>query len=277
MIENRSENTSESATIRLVVSDVDGTLVDGKKQLTPGVKAAVARLRAAGVAFTVISARPRSGILPIADALELDGPIGAFNGGTVFTRDGHVTCQHRVDRAVVEGVFAVAEGAAVDIWVFADDQWYASTDQGAHVTSERVSSNQAPVVVDDFTPLFDRVDKITFVSDDAALLVSLADKAKAFADLATIAQSQTYYLDVTATAANKGDGVAALAQAMGVPLPKVAVFGDQFNDVPMFARAAVSYAMVQGPEAVRARATHVVAANTADGVAEAIDHLLADR
>lgn len=263
--------------IKLVVSDVDGTLVDGKKQLTPGVKAAVARLREAGVQFTIVSARPRSGMMPIADALAIDAPMGAFNGGTVFTRDGTVTSQHFVDRAVVEGVFAVAHGAAVDTWVFADDQWYASTDQGAHVTSERVSSNQAPVVRSDFTDLFDRVDKITFVSDNAALLVSLADKAKAFADTATIVQSQTYYLDVTALAANKGDGVVALSATLGVPLGATAVFGDQANDLPMFARASVSYAMGQGPEAVRAKATHVVAGNDKDGVAEAIGAILAGR
>ena len=262
-------------TVKLVVSDVDGTLVNGKKQVTPGVAAAVTRLRDAGVEFTIISARPRSGMLPIADALGIDAPMGAFNGGIVFTRDGTVTCHHMIDRAVVEGVFAIAEGAAVDTWLFADDVWYASTDQGAHVASERLASNQAPVLRDDFSDLYVRADKVTFVSDDAALLRGLADEAKGFADRATILQSQSYYLDVTALAANKGDGIAALAEAMTIPLSETAAFGDQANDVPMFARAGVSYAMGQGPEAVRAKATHVVASNDADGVAEAIDAVLA--
>ena len=264
-------------TIDLVVSDVDGTLVDKQKQLTPGVIAAVARLRAAGLGFTIISARPRSGILPLADTLAIDAPMGAFNGGIVFTRDGTILCHHVIDRAVVEGVFALTEGAAVDTWVFADDRWYASSDHGAHVGSEMRASNQPPIVRQDFSDLYDRTDKITFVSDDPDLLAGLADRAKAFADRATIVQSQTYYLDVTALAANKGDGIAALAEAIGVPLDGTAALGDQFNDVPMFARAAVSYAMGQGPEAVRAKATHVVASNEADGVAEAIDAILAAR
>ena len=55
------------------------------------------------------------------------------------------------------------------------------------------------------------------------------------------------------------------------------MLGDQANDLPMFARASVSYAMGQGPEAVRAKATHVVASNDQDGVAEAIDAILAGR
>lgn len=260
--------------IRLVVSDVDGTLVDGKKQLTPGVKAAVRQLGAAGVDFTIISARPRSGMIWIADALGIDAPMGAFNGGILFTRDGTVHAHHVIDRAVVEGVFALAEGAAVDRWVFADDRWYASTDRGAHVASERLASSQAPVLRQDFTDLYDRADKITFVSDDAGLLKGLAEKAKGFVDRATIVQSQTYYLDITALAANKGEGIVALTGALGVPLAETAAFGDQANDVPMFARAGVSYAMGQGPEAVRAKATHVVASNDEDGVAEAIAGIL---
>jgi Cof subfamily protein (haloacid dehalogenase superfamily) len=265
---------TDASTIRLVVSDVDGTLVDGKKQLTPAVKAAVARLTQAGVAFTIVSARPRSGMLPIADALGIDAPMGAFNGGIVFTRDGQMQSHHVIDRTVAEGMFAIAKGAAVDTWVFADDIWYASTDQGEHVANERLASNQAPIVTQDFTPYFDRADKITFVSDDGDLLKSLAEKANQFAKQATIVQSQTYYLDVTAQAANKGDGVIALSHALGVPLSETAVFGDQANDLPMFAQAHVSYAMGQGPAAVRAKATHVVASNDQDGVAEAIGLVL---
>ncbi len=264
-------------TIGLVVSDVDGTLVDKQKQLTPGVIAAVDRLRAAGLGFTIISARPRSGMMPLADALAIDAPMGAFNGGIVFMRDGTMLCHYVIDRVVVEGVFALTAGAAVDTWVFADDRWYATNDHGAHVASERIASNQSPIVRDDFSDLYNRADKITFVSDDPEFLAGLAEQAKVFADRATIMQSQTYYLDVTALAGNKGDGIAALADAIGVPLGETVAIGDQFNDVPMFARAGVSYAMGQGPDAVRARATHVVASNEADGVAEAIDAILAGR
>jgi Cof subfamily protein (haloacid dehalogenase superfamily) len=256
--------------IKLVVSDVDGTLVDKRKQLAPSTLEAVGRLTAAGVAFTIISARPRSGMMPIAETLAIDAPMGAFNGGTVFRRDGSILCQHRVDRDVVEQVMALAQGVAVDVWLFADDLWYASTDQGAHVGSERLASNQAPVITTDFTPLYDRADKITFVSDDAALLIDLAQRAAPLSSRATIMQSQAYYLDITAPAANKGDGITALADAMGVPLSAIAAIGDQANDVPMFARAGLSIAMGQGPAAVREQADLVTGGNDADGVAQAI-------
>ncbi|MDF0487023.1 Cof-type HAD-IIB family hydrolase [Sphingomonas sp. H39-1-10] len=261
--------------IRLFISDLDGTLVDRKKELTAGTIASVARLKAAGIGFTVISARPRSGVRPIVDALELDVPIGAFNGGTLFKRDGTVLAEHRIAPHVAAGVFELAQGLDVAPWLFADDRWYALAEQGMHFDSERVSANQSPVVVSDFSPYYDRADKITFVSDDPPLLAGLLDRARAaYGEAATIAQSQTYYLDVTATAANKGDGVAALAESFGVPLSQTAVIGDQFNDLPMFARAGLSIAMGQAPEGVKALAQHVTGANDADGVAQAIDEII---
>jgi Cof subfamily protein (haloacid dehalogenase superfamily) len=265
---------TDGASVKLVVSDVDGTLVDKEKQLTAGTIAAVKRLQAAGIGFTIISARPRSGMMPIADALELDVPMGAFNGGTVFRRDGTVECQHRIPRDVVEGVFALADGLAVDSWVFADDQWYATSLEGVHVEHERIASNQEPVLRQDFTDLYDCADKFTFVSDEPRVLTSLAGRARLFAQQATIGQSQTYYLDVTALAANKGDGIALLAEAMDTPLADTCAIGDQSNDLPMFARAGLSIAMGQGPAEVRAKATRVTAGNDEDGVAKAIDEVI---
>ena len=112
------------------------------------------------------------------------------------------------------------------------------------------------------------------VTDDAKILADLHTSAKPFGDKATIMQSQTYYLDVTALAANKGYGITLLAKAMDTPLAVTCAIGDQANDVPMFARAGLSIAMGQGPAEVRAKADEVTASNDADGVAQAISRII---
>jgi len=260
------------AAIGLVISDVDGTLVRKDKSLSPQVIAAVQRLRAAGIPFTLISARPVSGVLPLIGPLGIDIPVAAINGGIIFRPDGSAIAEHRIDPEVVRGMFDLAAEIAVDRWVFADGQWFASSLAGVHVEHERVASNQAPVLRDDFGDLYDRADKVTFVSDDAPVLKDLAARGIAlFGQRATIGQSQTYYLDITDTRANKGDGVAELATMLGVDLAQVAVFGDMDNDLAMFARAGTSVAMGQAPENVRAAADFVSSSNEQDGVAHAID------
>ncbi|MBW6524558.1 Cof-type HAD-IIB family hydrolase [Sphingomonas sp. RHCKR47] len=261
--------------IRLMVSDVDGTLVDKDKKLTDATIAAVKRLRDAGVAFTVISARPMSGIQPLLEPLGLDEDVGAFNGGIVFRRDGTIVSHHTIDANVARGVIDMAAGEGVDTWVFADDQWFATDGDGPHTASERVSSNQEPAIRDDFADLLDHADKITFVSDDADRLHALYERAHAqYGEQATIAQSQTYYLDVTALAANKGDGVVALARSNGVDLADTAVIGDQHNDLPMLRRAGLPIAMGNAPDDVKAAARKVTRANDEDGVAHAIETII---
>lgn len=262
----------------LVVCDVDGTLVDKNKELTDATVAAVGRLTDAGVGFTIVSARPMSGMRWIADRLHLDVPMGAFNGGLVFRRDGTVLSHATVPEAVARGVIAIGQEAGVDIWVFADDRWHATSGEGKHAESERKSANQEPTICADFDHLLDHADKITFVSDDEPLLRRLTEQVKVkFGGEATIVQSQTYYLDVTALAANKGDGITALAEAIGAPLDRTIAIGDQANDLAMFERAGRAIAMGNATEAVKAEAADVTTSNDQDGVAHAIDHFILGR
>jgi Cof subfamily protein (haloacid dehalogenase superfamily) len=260
---------------RLVVCDLDGTLVDSDKQLRPATVAAVGRLRAAGIGFAVISARPRSGVMPIVEALGLDGEQAAFNGGTIFRGDGTIVRRETVEAAVVRGMFELARGVAVEPWVFANDRWHAAEGRGLHADRERKSSNQEPIVTSDFTPLYGDVDKLTFVSDDEPLLRGLREQALArFGGRATIVQSQTYYLDVTPLAGNKGDGIRTLAQSRGIALADTVALGDQANDLPMLDQAGFGIAMGNAPDKVKARADAVTLSNDADGVAHAIDTMI---
>jgi Cof subfamily protein (haloacid dehalogenase superfamily) len=261
--------------IRLLVSDIDGTLVRTDKSLAPATVAAARKLVAAGVPMSLISARPPSGIRWIAEELGLPGPFGAFNGGTLFTRDGTVVERHGLDPDVARGVIEQVGKAGITCWVFADGSWYSNSADDPYNAREVKAANVQPVITQDFTALLGRVDKIVGVSPDDHCLTALAEAAREFAGVrATIARSQTYYLDVTAPQANKGDGVSRIAVAFGVPLEEVAVLGDQANDLPMFARAGLSIAMGQATDEVKAHADHVTASSDDDGVAQAIEALL---
>lgn len=264
--------------IRLLVSDIDGTLVRHDKSLSEGAIAAVGRARTAGITVSLISARPPSGMLWIAERLQLTGVLGAFNGGTIVHPDGTIVAAERLEPACAARALALLEHPAVSPWLFADGQWFAKTIDAVHVPSERRAANVEPVITRDFAGLLARVDKIVGVSDDHALVERLdASVSAALGTAATVGRSQPYYLDITARAANKGDGLSALAMAAGVPLEEVAVIGDQRNDLPMFARAGLSIAMGQGPPEVRAAADRVTRSNDEDGVAHAIDEIVLAR
>ncbi|MDB5726066.1 MAG: Cof-like hydrolase family protein [Novosphingobium sp.] len=261
--------------LRLFVSDIDGTLVRDDKTLSDAVVVACQRLMAAGVPVSLISARPPSGMLWIAEKLGLSVPIGAFNGGTIVSPDGTILSAARISPDVAKRTLEIIDRPGVVRWLFNDGRWYADRPNALRDDRERKAANQEPTFGADFAGLLGAVDKIVAVSEDPALLTELEGLVAAMAGKdATVSKSQPYFLDVTAPAANKGDGVAALAAAMGVPLEHVAVIGDQYNDVPMFRRAGLSIAMGQGPEDVRKAATYVTASNDDDGVAQAIAEIL---
>lgn len=261
--------------IKLIVSDIDGTLVRKDKSLSDGNIAAIHRAVEAGIKVTLISARPPSGMMWIAEKLGLPGPFGAFNGGTLFLADGAVTERHRIAEDVAKAVLDKLKQEPVTPWLFADGEWLTPTTDPVHTPREVASAGVDPVVTSEVGDRVSRADKIVAVSDDEALLDRIeAEVRDMIGDRATIARSQTYYLDITAPLANKGDGIAALAKVYGVDLEECVALGDQFNDVPMFERAGFSVAMGQGPEKVRTAAKEVAKSNDEDGVADAIDRFV---
>ena len=260
---------------KLLISDVDGTLVRDDKSLSARTEQAIKRLRNAGIAVSLISARPPSGMYWIAERLGIEGPMGAFNGGTLFMADGAITHAERLDKGVTDQILGMLEAAHVEPWVFAEGKWMARRGETLHASHERKSANVEPTLCDDFADLTMPTDKIVGVSDDHALLARLEREAcDRFGRDATIKRSQPYYLDFTATKANKGEGVTEIARAFGVHLEDVLVIGDGHNDVAMFERAGNSVAMGNADPEVRAKAKHTTVSNEEDGVAVVIENLL---
>jgi Cof subfamily protein (haloacid dehalogenase superfamily) len=263
---------------RLLVTDIDGTLVRDDKSLPEVNRDAILELAAAGIATTLISSRPPSGMLALAAALRLTGPFAAFNGGTLFDSNGTIRFAHRLEAADAAAVLRLIDRPGVTPWVYADGGWFAGNLDNPHVARERLAAAIEPVIRADFAGLDGRIDKIVGVSDDHDLLRRLEEQVRSMIGArATIARSQLYYLDVTHRLANKGDGIAALAQAFGVELDQVAALGDMANDLPMFARAGLSVAMGQAPACVRTAATATVSSNNEGGVAEAIARFVRPR
>lgn len=260
-----------SLPIRLLVCDIDGTLVRHDKSLPEENIAAIRGLTARGMAVSLISARPAAGMLPIARQLGLTGPFGAFNGGTIFDASGKEEAAFQVPADLAGALLQLYADAGLTRWLFATDQWLTSDPANPHTPREIMSSGLQPQAVSDFTPWLGDADKIVAVCDDAAAMDAVEARAQSLvAGRATVIRSQDYYLDATAPEADKGQGVTRLAARYGVPLAQVAVIGDQANDVAMFRVAGLAIAMGQSKPAVQAAAHAITTSNELAGVAKAI-------
>ncbi|HXX69144.1 MAG TPA: Cof-type HAD-IIB family hydrolase [Polyangiaceae bacterium] len=259
--------------IRLLIADVDGTLVAPDKTLTARACTAVARLREAGVHFAITSGRPPRGMAMLTEPLTLDQPIAAFNGAMFVQPDLETLLeQHTLPVAVASEVLDHLRLAGCDVWVYRGAGWFVRNVDAPHVAREQSTVQFAPTVVDDLRRVLDGAVKIVGVSDDQPLVARCEDELRRrVGGHVTAARSQPYYLDVTHPDANKGSVVRFLARRLGIAREQIATIGDMPNDVLMFGVGGVSIAMGNASPQVQRTARYVTTSNGDEGFANAVD------
>ena len=136
-----------SRDVRLVVADVDGTLVTPDKVVTPRARAAVQALADAGIAFTITSGRPPRGMRMLIEELRLRGPIAAFNGGLLVRTDLSVIRKHVMPSAIVPSVIEMLSKGGLEVWIYTDTEWRVTRRHGLHVDREEWTVKFSPKVV----------------------------------------------------------------------------------------------------------------------------------
>ncbi len=269
-----SLNPSPSRTspaIRLLLADVDGTLVTPDKALTDAAIAAVRELDEAGVLFALTSGRPPRGMSMLIEPLDIRTPIAAFNGGLLVDREMTVIEQRTIPAELVAPTIELLEGHDLDVWLYRGADWFVRDLKGPHVDREAATVQFAPTVRADYDGLVDGIAKIVGVGDDHdAVARAATDAQERFGDHVSAARSQPYYVDVTHPQANKGGVVEYLSRRYDIPGEQIATIGDMPNDVLMFARSGLSIAMGNSDREVQRAARRVTGSNDRDGFAEAV-------
>ena len=268
-----------AAPIKLVLADVDGTLVTQEKILTERAVAAVRRLREAGILFAVTSGRPPRGMAMLVEPLDLQTPMAAFNGGLIVDRDMAVIDQKVVASDLVTPIIKLLGSFGLSVWVYQRADWFALDPHGPHVDREAWTVKFAPTITASFDQLTDDVAKIVGVSDDHdAVARASAAAHDRFGDHVSASRSQPYYVDVTHPDANKGAVATWLSARYGIPAQQIATLGDMPNDVLMFAHSGLSIAMGNASTEVQRAARRVTTSNEDEGFANAVDRfILRDR
>jgi Cof subfamily protein (haloacid dehalogenase superfamily) len=261
--------------IRLLLSDVDGTLVRMDKTLTQRSVDAVHALHDAGIHFAVTSGRPPRGMSMLVEPLALRTPLAAFNGGLVVEPEMEVVEQRVIPDEVVAPTIDLIESSGLSVWVYQGADWLVRDLDGPHVAHESMTVQFEPTLVESYDGVSSGVAKIVGVSDDHDAGAAAATAAHAeFGDHVSASRSQPSYHDVTHPQANKGGVVTFLSEKYGLPTDEIATIGDMPNDVLMFARSGLSIAMGNADREVQRAARRVTTANDDDGFADAVHRFI---
>ncbi len=263
------------APIRLLLSDVDGTLITTDKVLTLETVRAVEQLYEHDVMFSITSARPPRGFSMFLDPLKLSAPLGAFNGGLMVHPDMSTISELPVDSSLVAPIIEALASSNLSIWVYQNTDWFVLDLDGPHVAHESDVVQFRPTLISNFDDIHDDVVKIVGVSDDGAAIAEGVEAVSGFDVSATL--SQTYYLDVTNPKANKGSVVDFLAKYLSIDVASIATIGDAGNDVAMFQHSGLSIAMGNAPDAIKSKALHATKSHDDNGLAYAVENLVLPR
>lgn len=258
--------------IRLLLADVDGTLVTREKVLTEAAMQASRDLAAAGIALALTSARPPRGMRMLIRPLALQGVLIGFNGGLYVRPDLSVIRRHAIGVETARATVHLLRDQGLDVWLYTEKDWLVRNPHGPHVAREAwILQFDAKVVRDFSDDDLGQALKIVGVSDDLHLVARCETAVRhRLGDRVSAARSEPHFLDVTHPQANKGAVVLALARRLNIAPEQVAAIGDMPTDVMMFSKSGLSIAMGNASEAVKAKADVVTDTNENDGFAHAV-------
>lgn len=259
--------------------DLDGTLVNSKKELSQGNKKAIWRAIDSGLAVILATGRPTLGVMPLAKELELDkrgGFILNYNGGRIAEcRSGKIIVEHVLPPECIQAIGECAKKAGVYACTYTKNQIVAESDTDEYVLKEAFCNGTTVKKVDDFVKFVDySVNKCLVVGEHEKLLPVQAQLKKTFPDKLEAFFSESYFLEVVPPNVSKSEGLKQIAKALNINLEEMAACGDGLNDIPMLETAGLGIAMANAYDEVKAVADMLAPSNDDDGVAWVIENVI---
>lgn len=266
---------------RLIASDMDGTLLNDKLEITDRTAAAVRRAVDQGAMFVVASGRPFAGVQRYMDSLGIGGSVITYNGAKVVRYTPNAPEESRVVAFNVvnmssEDVIAIlrlAEQLDTTVCLWSDEELYVNR-MNELVTKYCEHSGSIPCLlppIEETASL--KVSKILWYDDPERIEGWL--QTDMFDGLTQTAymRSNPEFLEFMSNKADKGTAVAVIAGYYGIRTSEILAFGDGENDITMLDYAGCGVAMANAAGEVKKHADAITVSNTEDGVAVFLENL----
>ncbi|MFI7387783.1 Cof-type HAD-IIB family hydrolase [Streptomyces sp. NPDC049813] len=263
--------------IRLVVSDMDGTLLDADGRVPDTFWPLLAELNRRGIVFCPASGRQYATLADQFAAVDDGGMVYIAENGTYVVRGGAELSSDPLDPAVAAWLVKTVrrlgeEGVDAGAVVCGKRSAYVERSDEAFMAEVRTYYHRHRIV-EDATAVDDEVLKVALF-DFGRAEETTAPALASLVDSHQVVVSSEHWVDVMAPTADKGRAVRGLQRALGITAAQTMVFGDYLNDLQMLDAADWSYAMAGAHPEVRRRARHLAPANTEDGVVRTIRAVL---
>ncbi|MDR1780632.1 MAG: Cof-type HAD-IIB family hydrolase [Tannerella sp.] len=263
---------------KLLVLDIDGTLINSRKQISARTKTALLKAQQLGVRLVLASGRPTYGVMPIARELEMDrygGFILSYNGCQIINvQTNELLFEKRINPKMFPFLEQLAVRNKLPIFTYHLNKIITNNPRNKRVLSEAKLNGMEITGVKNFAEAIDFSPcKCMFVGEDAEALDSLREYLKKhLAGTMDIFPSEEYFLEIVPTFIDKANTLSILADKLKIGKDEILAIGDGVCDVTMLQWAGCGIAMGNAKISVKQCADFVTESNDADGVAIVVEN-----
>jgi Cof subfamily protein (haloacid dehalogenase superfamily) len=265
--------------IRLVVLDLDGTLIEDGSGIGDRTNAAVRAALARGVEVAIATGRMPSSAMVYAGSLGLTAPLIGYQGALIRKmppagrRLGRILVHTPLSAAVAREVIGWSRLHGLDPHLNHLERFIIRADDPMLDDYSRFIGARA-VLVTDYDSIDHPVTKVLAPGDEASVAAAFAAARVAFAGRAMVTISHPRFLEFAAPGVSKGRAVRWLARRLGVSLEQTMAIGDERNDIEMIAAVGHGVAMPSAPAEVRSVARYLAPPLAEEGAAQMIEALV---
>lgn len=274
-MEEQPSTVRSVAAIKLIATDLDGTLLRQDKLISSRTLQALERAKALGAVLVLVTGRPIRTFLPIARQLGVSGLAICSNGAIIYDLDQEAIIQHAPIAPAAAARLIVALRQAVPGIYFALELGLRYGREPGYVLLQLTPQQDDALIGDALELCTEPVTKLIARHPDfgADALIEAVHKVANGEVLAT--HSGFAFVEVSAAGVHKGWALETLCARLGVRKEEVIAFGDMPNDLPMLTWAGHGVAVANAHPEVLQQADEITLSNTEDGVAVVLERVIA--
>lgn len=265
--------------IKLIVLDIDGTLVNSKKEVTDNTFRRLTEIQRQGIRIALASGRPSEGVMPYAEKLGLDkhgGYVIAHNGAQIIdVSKKEIVYSRSFPIEYLQEICDCIKPYRVNISTNRGETFIAAGNKNRFTTAESEIMKLPLIFVEDFPAYVTfETSKCILAGEPEDILKLEGIMSEQFKGRFDVYRSEPQFLELVPCGVDKGSSAQWLLENLGFGKRDWMAFGDSYNDVTMINYAGVGVAMGNAPEDIKQQADFVTLTNDEDGVVFALDKFI---
>ncbi len=272
---------SEKQDYEIIVLDLDGTLTNRDKIITPKTKKCLMEIQKRGKKIVLASGRPTPGVLPLARELELEkygSFILSFNGGRITDcKTGEIIFSRSLPKEANQKIISLAKEEQVGVVTYdeAGTKIFTNQSDSPYAKLEAGINGMEMIQVDDLASKIDYPVPKYLMIEDGDYLAMVEPRVKAaMGKNFSVYRSEPYFLEILPRGIDKAQSLERLLSHIGLKREQMIACGDGYNDLTMIQYAGLGVAMENAVLPVRKAADFITYSNNNDGVAHVVEKFM---